>query len=66
MLVVVGVDTCRELAQVKDMGERWLLTLGHLSTPAVGILALVHDVGVEDTGQLNVGLDGSVLLLGCK
>jgi hypothetical protein len=28
----------------------------------MGILARIHDIGVEDTGQLDVGLDGSILL----
>ena len=33
-----------------------------LCAPAVGVLALSNGVGVEDTGELNLGLDGAVLV----
>ena len=34
----------------------------NLGTPAVGILTGVHGIGVEDTGQLDIELDGAVLV----
>lgn len=65
VLVVVCVDTYNDLsvlfsrARCGISSER---TGIHLSAPALGVLARVDGVGVEDTGQLDLWLDRSILL----
>ena len=34
----------------------------HLRAPAVGILVGIHGISVEDARQLDLGLDGAILL----
>ena len=56
--VYVGVDTETEQVLVVVGIDAWV----NFGAPAVGVLAGVHGVGIQDTGQLNIQLDSAVLV----
>jgi hypothetical protein len=66
MLMIVGVDACtsqytlESTTHIRD--EMIQLTSVYLCTPSFGILTRIHNIGVKDSSQLDVRLDGTVLL----
>jgi hypothetical protein len=62
MLVVVSVDTCTFVRILEPSWVSFSLTWIHLRAPAFGVFSFVDRVRVENSSELDFGLDRTILL----